>query len=94
MDNLVHYLRTIEESDLRTVAANEDVYLRHNDHPLVREIEALATRIFIDENGNPRFEDMDTLWHTHGFFVFPGERDHSGWLTACIQTKKGIIVFG
>ena len=29
-----------------------------------------------------------------GFDVFPGEEDRFGWLTGCIQMKRGIIIFG
>jgi len=29
-----------------------------------------------------------------GFDVFPGEQDRFGWLTGCIQMKRGIIMFG
>lgn len=29
-----------------------------------------------------------------GFHVYPGERDRYGWLTGCINTNVGIIVFG
>ena len=29
-----------------------------------------------------------------GFLVFPGEQDRFGWLTGCIQMKRGIIMFG
>ncbi len=94
MEDLVTYLRMLEESDIPTIAEHEDVFLQHEDHELVGQIEGLATTLFIDEKGSPRFEDMDTLWHEHGFFVFPGERDQFGWLTGCIRTKKGIIVFG
>jgi hypothetical protein len=94
MQRLVECLKKIDESDLPDVPEFEDVYLSHDDHELVREIEGLANQSFIDEGGHPRFEDMDKLWHEYGYFIFPGERDRFGWLTACIQTKKGIIVFG
>ena len=94
MEQLVAYLRMLEESDLPDVAEHEDIYLHHEDHELVGQIDGLATKLFVDEKGSPQFKDMDTLWHEHGYFVFPGERDRFGWLTGCIQTKKGIIVFG
>jgi hypothetical protein len=94
MQRLVECLKKVEESDLPNVPEHEDVFLHHHDHDLICEIEGLANQVFIDEEGQCRFEDMDKLWNDHGYFIFPGERDRFGWLTGCIQTKKGIIVFG
>lgn len=59
-----------------------------------KEIQALAMDLFIDKEGNPLFEKMDELQKLSGYYIFPGERDRCGWLTACLQTKKGVIVFG
>jgi hypothetical protein len=94
MQHLVDCLKRIEESDLPDVPEHDDIYLHDDDHELVCKIEGLANQVFIDEEGHPRFEEIDKLWHEYGYFVFPGERDRFGWLTGCIQTKKGIIVFG
>lgn len=94
MQRLVECLKKIEASDLPDVPKFEIVYLHRNDHELICETEGLANQVFIDEEGQPRFEEMDKLWHDYGYFIFPGERDRFGWLTGCIQTKKGIIVFG
>ena len=94
MQRLVECLNVLEASELPDVPEHDDVYLQHRDHELICEIEGLANQVFIDEEGHPRFQDMDNLWHEHGYFIFPGERDRFGWLTGCIQTKKGIIVFG
>ena len=94
MQRLVECLIAVDASDLPNVPEFEDVYLQHQDHPLICEIEGLANQVFIDEGGHPRFEEMDKLYQDHGYFIYPGERDRFGWLTACLQTKKGIIVFG
>lgn len=94
MDRLVTCLQELENSDLPDVPQHEDVYLYRCDNELVREIQDLATTLFVSDDGNPMFEEIDKLWQTYGYFIFPGERDRFGWLTACIQTRKGIIVFG
>jgi transketolase len=30
----------------------------------------------------------------HNYYVYPGEQDRFGWLTGCIDTSKGTIVYG
>jgi hypothetical protein len=54
---------------------------------------SLACDALIDFNGKNIWENH-TILRKAGFYVFPGERDGFGWLTGCIQTKKGIIVYG
>jgi hypothetical protein len=52
-----------------------------------------AEQCLIDDQGACKWEEINMLI-THGYPVFPGERDSFGWLTGCIQTKRGILVFG
>ena len=91
MQRLADCLCEIESSGL---PEDMDVRLTEHDHPVVDEVVFIATRLFIDDKGNPLFELMDQLQHEHGYYIFPGERDSFGWVTACLQTKKGFIVFG
>jgi hypothetical protein len=93
MEDLANLLRMLEASELPDNDA-EDYYLQQCDHPLVSEIEAVANDLLISGTGNPNFEVIDELYRDYGYFIFPGERDSFGWLTGCLQTKKGIIVFG
>lgn len=92
MNHLVELLNDVDESYLPDTDG-ENV-LHDEDHTLVSVIRNLATSLLISDNGDPDFDTIDELFHTHGYFIFPGERDRFGWLTACLQTKKGIIVFG
>lgn len=86
-------LRDVDESSLEN--HGDDKILSNQDHLLVPVIRHLANILLIDEKkGTPNFDEMDRLHKEHGYFIFPGERDRFGWLTACIETKKGIIVFG
>jgi hypothetical protein len=94
MQQLVEYLKCIEASDLPDVPEHVDVYLHRDQHEMISKIIRTANDVLISDDGNPLFEEMDKLWHDYGYFIFPGERDRCGWLTGCIQTKKGIIVFG
>jgi len=91
MDELITYLRTVDESSLPN---NTDAHLAPTDHSLVDEIRGIAEQVLITDEGTPDFDAIDRLYREHGYFVFPGERDRFGWVTGCIQTKKGIIVFG
>jgi hypothetical protein len=91
MQRLVECLKCVDESSLPN---NEETRLDVVDHPLIDEIEFIATRLFIDDKGSPLFDDMDRLQKEYGYFIYPGERDRFGWVTACLQTKKGFIVFG
>lgn len=91
MDALVFLLNELEQSSLPD---EENTILQSHDHASVALLSAQAAGVLITKEGAPDFEKIDELQTNHGYFVFPGERDHFGWLTACIQTKKGIIVFG
>lgn len=92
MEHLVRMLNDVDASDLEN--RGDDNVLSNQDHLLVRVIRYLATILLITDDGNPRFDEIDTLFKEHGYFIFPGERDGFGWVTACIRTKKGVIVFG
>ena len=91
MQRLVECLKTVDASSL---PETPDIRLDVVDHMLIDEIIFIATRLLINYEGEPDFDEIDRLYKEHGYFVFPGERDRFGWVTACIQTKKGFIVFG
>jgi len=92
MQRLVECLQSVE--DTPALPDDPDVRLDTVDHPLIDEVIFLATHLFIDEKGNPAFESIDQFHAEYGYFIYPGERDRFGWVTACLQTKKGFIVFG
>jgi len=85
LEKLIILLKAIDEDP-----SQEDNY----DKILQNSLAAgFATDALIDENGHCIWDNHDILAE-HGFSVFPGERDRFGWLIGCIQTKKGIIVYG
>ncbi len=95
MDVLVRALQTLEASSaIPDVDGDDTLYLKKSDHPLVEVIISLAEDLLITKSGQPNFSAMDRLWHDHQFFITPGERDRFGWVTACLHTKKGTIIFG
>jgi hypothetical protein len=89
MDTLIQLLREIEAN-----SALPDDYEATLYDDSVSEIQSLATELFISKEGTPLFDEMDRLQKMSGFYIYPGERDGFGWLSACLQTKKGVIVFG
>jgi hypothetical protein len=91
MQRLVECLKEVDDSSLPN---NKDVRLDTVDHPLIDEIEFLATRLLITDKGEPNFDEIDRLFKEYKYFIYPGERDSFGWVTACLETKKGFIVFG
>ena len=90
MEDLARLLNEFEQANL----PDGDGILHETDHPLIDAIQGLATDLLISEEGTPFYSEIDRLYKTYGYFIFPGERDRFGWLTSCIRTKKGIIVFG
>lgn len=91
MERLVECVKLIEASSL---PEDSEAHLDVIDHPLIDEIVFIATRLFIDDKGEPLFDEIDRLHREYDYFIYPGERDRFGWVTACLQTKKGVIVFG
>jgi hypothetical protein len=91
MQRLVECLKTVDDSSLPD---NKDIRLDVVDHPLIDEIQFIAARLLITDKGEPDFNEIDRLFKEYAYFIYPGERDRFGWVTACLQTKKGFIVFG
>jgi hypothetical protein len=63
------------------------------DEPILNRIHSLACDILIAPGGQCNWDNIDKVKKA-GFDVFPGDKDGFGWLTGCIQTNKGIIIFG
>lgn len=91
MERLLECLKALDGSSLPD---DKDVRLDSVDHPFVDEISHIATNLLITDKGYPDFDAADRLYKDHGYFIYAGERDQFGWLTACLETKKGFIVFG
>lgn len=93
MKRLIDALRVIEKVDyIKQKEYLTDGY-RSELPQLIQETIKLADELLITKDGRPNFNNI-TYLKEHGFNVFPGDKDSFGWLTGCIRTKKGIIVFG
>jgi len=78
MEKLLEVLRRIEAQELDL-----------NDE----EAAGLACELLITEGGGCNWGNIRVLRES-GFRVFAGEKDSFGWLTGCIQTTQGIIIYG
>jgi hypothetical protein len=91
---LTGLLRIIDNSDLQD---DPDILLNNitleEYHDIIHLIIKYADRILITSQEQCAWDMHDEL-RENGFHVFPGERDSFGWLSGCIQTKKGYILYG
>jgi hypothetical protein len=87
METLVEHLQRLGASYLPD--GDDSVFLRYDDHETIPIIRRLANELLISEKGEPRYTDIDALYRTYGYFIFP-----AGGGRSCLRTKKGVIVFG
>ncbi len=85
MDTLLLLLKQIEDDS--SVTTTPDDILPN------REIEDIANRVLITDDGECDWDAIDIL-KQNGFRVIPIERDRFGWIIGGILTKKGIITYG
>ena len=69
---------------------DEDESIDINNNILVKAVIYLADDCLTGDDDYYNIECVKKA----GFDVFAGEQDRFGWLTGCIQTKRGVIVFG
>lgn len=93
-NRLVNMLKAIDADKSLPDRENEQYILQYEESEYIQQIEFCANDVLITNEGQGNFPMMDKLYHEHGFFVLPGERDSFGWVTGLIRTKKGLIVFG
>jgi len=97
MTELVLLLQSIESS--KWLPKNQSRYLTNGKFQelpaTVRDLvsSGLMEEVLIKEGCEPNFKAHRAL-RSFGFNVFQGEADSYGWLTGCIQTTKGILVYG
>lgn len=89
LELLVQLLKAIDSDT--TIELIGEYYT--NTNPLVIAVKYLANKHLIGDDGHPDRNNMDVI-STAGFPIFPGEQDRFGWLTACIELSRGIIMFG
>lgn len=88
---LLDTLKLISEAD-EPFPLREGTYL-DDIHPLVQQAVNEAEYELITIRGGCNWKAMAGL-EKHGYRIFPGEQDSFGWLTGCIRTPKGVLVYG
>ncbi len=69
--------------------------LLDHKHPTVKEIAELACGPLIHESGRCNWDNIRALENAlPGVSVTQGDGDSFGWLTGCINTDHGTIVYG
>lgn len=92
LETLLKLITTMEGDD----SVKESEYLTdgsYDDLPESVQKIVVEAEVLIDGNGRPKYELLREM-KREGYDVFAGESDSFGWLTGCIQTKKGIVLFG
>ena len=90
MEELLHSLNALNRSELPDDAS---IYLRGQQNPTIQKIANLASVVLFTDEGLNILENHRILIE-NGFPIFAGEEDAFGWVTGCIQTKKGRIMYG
>lgn len=85
-DLILALLREIDDD--ASIIVQGDKY--DSTHPLVNAVIYLSNQYLTSDE---RHLYMRVLKQS-SFDVYPGEQDRFGWLTGCIQLKRGMIVFG
>lgn len=97
---LLTALTSIEESELPTLQSPHnqinlltltETYPQYKD--LIHKAIQYADDALITNDGKCDWEAIQML-KDEGYEVFAGEQDRWGWLTGCIQTTKGCLVYG
>lgn len=86
---VVEYLHLVRHDGTIADSDSEEAY---EQHALVKKAEGLACEYLITNEGRCEWQNHKMV-KASGFNVFPGDKDSFGWLTGCISTKKGILVY-
>lgn len=93
MSALINLLKQLEADD--TISYTQ--YLTDGEEDslptLIQDIITLACGNLITNKGGCNWTNINWL-KGEGFNVTTGEQDSFGWLSGCIHTSKGTIVYG
>ena len=92
VEELIEKLRMLQDGKIEYMVTegsdnDGDIYIE------CEEVENLIYELLIAPGGRCNWDNI-TQVRNAGFRVYAGEQDSFGWLTGCVQTGKGIIVYG
>lgn len=93
MNKLIRILSKIDNGQLGIRKKNdiiEEIYGDDNDIALIG---GLIDDLLITEYGECNWTNIDKL-RNQGFEVYAKSQDRYGWISGCIKTKMGVIVYG
>jgi len=89
MTSITLLIQLLQEIELdESIDVHDNYYVM--SHPLIQAVQYVASNYLTGDDGRGRIQQVIAA----GFHVYPGEQDRFGWLTGCIQLRRGIIVFG
>ncbi len=96
MTDLIKMLDALMESGNYTTTVSDEDGHTYLGGEAATEIDYAASGLLIESGGRPNYDAMDHLKKMSNgrYFVTPGETDSFGWLTGCLWTPVGIIVYG
>ena len=90
---LVNALKAVEAlEDVKCSRTGMTAYISDKRPEIDRAVN-IADDVLITKTGDVDRVNIARL-KQEGYSVYPGECDSFGWLTGCIRTKVGILVFG
>ena len=90
IEELIEKLRMLQEGKLECIITEGG---DGNDYIECDEVEGLCCNHLIASGGRCDWDNIRKVRNA-GFRVYAGEQDSFGWLTGCVETSKGIIVYG
>ena len=95
LENLIYEIKNLESGNFqeqRYLTADGD-YECACIRDQINKIISMANVLLIKDNGKCNWDSMEHLQELC-YYVHPGEQDSFGWITGCIDTSKGTIVYG
>lgn len=93
MEKLISILKQIDDEEISVMTIGNVIKGMRGDNIDLILIESLADELLITEQGQCNWPNIRRL-KNEGYNIYAGDKDDFGWLTGCIETKKGIIVYG
>ena len=99
MQELIDALLVVDKAnDLKNKSVYHNKFYLTNGSPeapdiRVQKVVELADKHLINTEGGCNWENIDILENL-GYSIYAGEQDSFGWLSGCIETVNGVIVYG
>ena len=97
MKNLIIALKDLEHGSFKkkNVLNNYEMSCSSCSILINNKINAISTMCceLLTDEGGCNWDNIEIL-RKNGYAVYAGEQDRFGWLTACVDTSKGTIIYG